>query len=293
MKKILVWTLLVIPVLVLIGCDENDSTINRPLTPPAAPQGVYSVTGDQAVYVYWNGIYDSNVKEYLVWRSLQRTTGYTQIATVLAESNPNLDLIIYHYVDSPLVNGTTYYYAVSSVNNDNKESDLSAEDVYDTPRPEGAVILYPRQVDASLSGFNFATAHQVYDTSRAADIFVDTFQSTYYINAANAQTDIQDMGFTSNFTDIGFAPDSGWSALGFLELVKGHTYVIWTSDSHYAKMRLVSFNPSGSLTFQWAYQTAANNLELSITHIPGPKKPIHGPDYLIKTADNTRQNSAR
>jgi hypothetical protein len=292
MRKILAWTLLVVPVIALVGCDENDNTIGSSQV-PAAPQGVYSVTGDQAVYVYWNGIYDLNVKDYNVYRSFQSTTGYTQIASVAAESNPNLDLILYHYVDTPVVNGTTYYYAVTAVDNNGMESALSAENVFDTPRPQGTVVLFPRQVEPSLSGFNFATGHQVYDTSRAADIFVDTFQATYYLNAANVLTDIQDMGYTYDFNEIGYAPDSGWSALGFLELIKGHTYVIWTSDSHYAKLRLTSFNPSGSVTFQWAYQTVANNLELSITHQPEPQKPVHGPDYLIKTAENTKHDASQ
>lgn len=289
MKKILYWMLLAIPVLALIGCDENDNSVAPPANQlPAAPQGVYSVTGNQTVYVYFNGIYDANVNHYNMWRSLQATTGYTQIGTRAAESNPNLDLIIYEYTDTELTNGTTYYYAVSSVNNDGLQSDLSAENVFDTPRPEGSVTLFPNTIERALSGYNFETNSILYDTSAAADIFVDVFQGTYYLNARDNSTDLQDMGYTASFTDIGYAPDSGWSALGFTELIPKHTYVIWTRDNHYAKVRPLTINQSGSVAFQWAYQTATANPELAITFGHGPQKPSHGPDYLIKTPLNTK-----
>ena len=80
-----------------------------------------------------------------------------------------------------------------------------------------------------------------------------------------------------SFDEISYAPDTGWSALGFVEIVPGHTYIVWTAEDHFAKMRAVSFNASGSVTFQWAFQTAQSNLELAPA--VAPKRPDHGDNY--------------
>ena len=70
---------------------------------------------------------------------------------------------------------------------------------------------------------------EIYIDSALADIFVDIFQGTLYLNAANVNTDIQDMGFTYPiewngtviaFDDITYAPDDGWSDLGYMEILE-------------------------------------------------------------------------
>jgi hypothetical protein len=78
------------------------------------------------------------------------------------------------------------------------------------------------------------------------------------------------MGFTDDLNEITYAPDTGWSALGYVEVIPGHTYVIWTWDLHYAKLR-VTYVPETNdyMQFEWAYQTAPENRELK----PVPKKP--------------------
>jgi hypothetical protein len=281
MKTALGLSILAVLAIGSIGCDDDDEVWD-PV--PATPQGVYSITGDEEVYVYWNGIYEHDVREYLIYRSLDPVKDYELRGTVDAVDNPNLDLLIYEYIDwgNDVVNGTTYYYAVAAVDFAGQMSELSAENVFDTPRPEGATTLFPNNIDASLSGFNLETGSPVYDTSRAADIWIDFLvfapaDTVYYINVANGQTDIQDMGHTSGFDEISYSPDTGWSDLGYFELLFEHTYVIWTADDHYAKMRVTSFNPSGSVSFQWAYQTAVSNPELALP--VDPQRPEHGPDY--------------
>ncbi len=279
MKKLIGVTVLALVGLFALGCDDDNQVFN-PV--PTAPQGVYSVTGDGEVTVYWNGIYESDVESYLVYRSFDPVTNYQQIAEVAADNNPNLDLLLYHYVDTDVENGTTYYYAVASVDRSGQVSDLSAENVYDTPRPQGTVTLFPNNTQPALSGFNLAGAAVVPDTSSQADVFVDVFDGVHYLNAANVNTDIQDMGYTSDFDEISYSPDMGWSDLGFVELILGHTYIIWTADDHYAKMRATSLNANGSVTFEWAYQTDAGNLELAP---PNLQRPEHGPDYLMPKKD--------
>ena len=282
MKKLIISFAVALGLLALIGCDESDDNgVGYLDARPATPQGVTSVTGDGAVYIYWNGIYERDVKRYNVYRSFDEFDGYSKIGSVAAVSNPNLDLLIYEYIDNNVSNGTTYFYAVTSVDDANQESELSAESVFDTPRPEGQAPLFPNALDASLAGFNFATATVVADNSPAADIWMDSVSGIYYLNVGNGFTDIQDLGFTDNFDVISWAPDAGWSSLGFVEIILGHTYVVWTADNHFAKMRALSHNASGSITFQWAYQTDPGNLELS-----PPVRPPHDPGYGEPT--NTR-----
>lgn len=282
MKTKIVSLLLVLLALGFVGCDDENNGIVEPDPIPASPQGVYSITGADVVYVFWNGIYDRDVDYYVVYRSLDALTGYKEIATVDAESNPNLDLIIYEYDDATADNGTTYWYAVTSVDRAGQESDLSAENVFDTPRPEGTATLFFNDDTPSLSGFNLLTQSNVPDTSAAADVWMDRdINGVPYLNAGNIDTDIQDMGFTGDFDNIGWAPDLGWSELGYVEIILGHTYVVWTADNHFAKMRALSFNTGvgglNSVTFEWAYQTDPGNLELAPV---ADQKPEHGEDYL-------------
>jgi hypothetical protein len=288
MKNLIVVGVALVAVLALAGChddnpivrhdDDNPAVTHTPLT----PQGVYTITGNHAVYIYWNGVYDSDVDQYLVYRSLDEWDNYVEVGQVAAESNPNLDLLIYEYTDSNLSNGTTYYYAVASVDHEGNVSELSAETAYDTPRPQGEVTLFPVDADSVHAGFNLETQYVVAWDNPIADIFVDRYQGIRYINVEDTMTDIMDMGYTSSFDEINVSPsvstDTGWSYLGYYELVAGHTYVIWTRDNHFAKMRAVSLNPSSSVSFQWAYQTAVGNPELAPALNP-VKRPVHGPNY--------------
>jgi hypothetical protein len=284
MKKLALITILMLPMaMIFAGCSDDDNPVV--LHTPLTPQGVYSVTRDNAVYLYFNGVYDQDVKEYIVYRSFDATSNYAEIGRVQPESNPNLDLFVYEYIDHDVTNGTTYYYAVASLDFEGHVSDLSAETVYDTPRPQGQVTLFPRQTAPTLGGFNLETANVVAWNSTIADVYVDTFQAVPYVNVADSLTDIMDMGYTSNFDEINVSPsvsvDTGWSTLGYYEIVAGHTYVIWTRDNNFAKMRVTSINPSGSVSFQWAYQTATGNPELAPSMNP-PKRPAHDPNFLHK-----------
>lgn len=272
--------LIAVSATLFVGCDDDPDLILID-TVPATPQGVYSVTGDDAVYIYWNGPYENDIDGYIVWRSFEPLTNYEEIAYVDAVSNPDLDLLIYEYIDRNVVNGATYYYAVSSVDNAGQVSELSAENVFDTPRPDGVVILADSGSIINQSGYNFAAQAVVSATSEVADVFVDMFDGTFYLNARDVNTDIQDMGYTESFDDIGWAPTEGWSEVGWMEIILDHTYVIWTRDNHFAKLRVTAIN-SITVDFQWAYQTDDGNPELKPV-VTTVTKPVHGPEYLIKS----------
>ncbi|UCE25453.1 MAG: hypothetical protein JSU74_05245, partial [Candidatus Zixiibacteriota bacterium] len=146
--------------MLFMGCDNDDDVVVIDFA-PAAPQGVYSVTGDNAVYVYFNGPYESDIDGYIIWRSLEPVHNYQDIGWVDAVANPNLDLLIYEFVDGSARNGVTYYYAVSSVDDAGQASELSAENVFDTPRPEGRVELFDSSYSMVTSGYNFAAQARV------------------------------------------------------------------------------------------------------------------------------------
>ncbi len=69
------------------------------------------------------------------------------------------------------------------------------------------------------------------------------------------------MGFTDNLDVIDVAPLYGWSLNGWCEVIAGHTYVFWTDDNRYAKVRVTAINQD-NVVFDWAYQTVAGNPEL-------------------------------
>lgn len=282
MKRMIAVIAAVIVGIALIGCEDDDVLVSPA---PAAPQGVRSVTGDEVVWVYWNGIYDPNVREYVIWRSFEPQTNYVEIGRRAAVDNPNLDLLIYEFPDSSVTNGVTYYYAVSAINFDGRKSELSAEEVYDTPRPEGVVTLFPNNLAPELSGFNFETGTPVSDTSVIADIFVDITADIYYLNVTDTGTDIMDMGYTADFDSVSISPSIdtrvGWAELPWVELVKGHTYVLWTWDNHFAKLRAAQFNPSGSVTFEWAWQVDPGNPQL-VPALGSLTRPRHDSGYTIK-----------
>lgn len=263
MKSILKILCVVAIVVTFVGC-ENDNEILNPA--PAAPQGVYTITGDDAVYLYWNGPYEVDLKEYIILRSFEEFENYTEIARVTAESNRDLDLLIYEYIDTEVQNSKTYFYAVVTVDKSRQESDLSAESVFDTPRPQGEVTLYPVSVDGSIAGFNLVTETVVSYLSEAADFYLEYNNSNdiYFITVGNVQIDIQDMGFSYDFDQINYAPDTGWSQFSDMELILGHTYVLWTDTDNYAKLRPVQIFNSGAVKFEWAFQADAGNRELKI-----------------------------
>ncbi len=287
LKKLIVLPILLILAIALSGCSDDEILIVNEI--PPAPQGVFSITGDNAVYIFWNAPYEADLEEFFVYRSPEPIDSFKVIGTVIADANPNLDLVLHQFADNSVANGQTYYYAVASVDFAGQVSELSAENVFDTPRPEGTIIIPEISTDPTIAGLDLSTQSRVAWNDPNADIYLDTVAGIFYINATDTMTDLQDMGYTESFDDIGYAPVSGWSENGWAEIILGHTYVIWTRDFHYAKLRVTTIT-SNFVDFQWAYQLDQDNPELvggkNIT-----QKPVHGSDYLRRpNGDNVSAN---
>lgn len=237
----------------LSGCYEED-VYEPDIEPPAVPRGVYSITGDEEVYLSWYPNAENDLAGYRMYRGLSENGAYYHIATTGSVQ----------FVDRDVSNGRTYYYAVSAYDRSGNESELSYDLVFDTPRPEGqGVRLFDFNITPAVSGYDFATNRALHYQSADVDIYFEYHAPSggLFINVATAQTDIQDFGYTSSLDDVGYAPQDGWSPLGYVECIGGHSYVIWTDDDHYAKMRIITAN-SSFVEFDWAYQIDPGNREL-------------------------------
>jgi hypothetical protein len=254
---------------VLLGgcCDECDRPIERIVVidnlPPMAPDGVYSVTGDMQVTLYWNPNREPDLAGYDIYWNDQATGYYEYMVTVPFDQN--------WFVDTDVINGETVFYAVLAFDDEGLESELSYETVFDTPRPEGEDLIlfdYLLGQSSDLSGYDFSSL------SGTAQVRVDPTTDVYFgapngvptLFAARAEVDIQDYGYIE-LVDVDWAPTGGWSLVDEVELIQGHSYIIRIIDTgtglfNMAKIFVRAIS-SESITFDWAYQIDENNLELA------------------------------
>jgi len=246
------WTGLLAAGALVTGCDDV-VVVDRHCYDALPPVGLYSITGDEEVTVYWIPVAEDDVSEFLVYRATSEGGVYREIGHTTRE----------YFVDRDVVNGRTYFYAVSAVNHCGYETELSREIAYDTPRPEG---FGDRIYDAA--GSEWRRSAWEFDAYRTvpwdypdADIYFIWSDRTPLLVATDLNTDIQDAGY-AGFDDVTWAPTEGWSPTGTAEAIPGHVYIVWTRDNHFAKVRVRSVN-GDSVVFDWAYQIDTGNPELA------------------------------
>jgi len=251
--------------LLLSGC-KDDSTSVRDLTPPAAPRGVYTVTGDGEVVVHWLANTERDVAGYRIYQAPCETGSSCPYDRVGSTTGATFTI-------TGLGNGVLQYFAVAAYDRAGNESDLSYEVLFDTPRPEGFGRSLNNYLDTVAgSGYDFsASATRVWDDP-ATDIFFGYNGSVYQMFVPDFPTDIQDAGYASSLDAVDFAPSAGWSPTGSVELIVGHCYVVWTRDDHYAKFRVTEIHPPApgvpaTVRFDWAYQVDPGNRELRATRV--------------------------
>ena len=245
----------------LTGCDDDRVVApSRDLTPPAAPRGVVSTTGDGEVALQWQSNTESDVAGYRIYKAPCATGSscpYDLVGTTTGQS----------FVVGGLINGTTRYYAVAAYDRAGNESELSYRDVYDTPRPEGFGRALTNATDGpATAGYDFsAFSVRPWDDTRA-DIFFSVAGGALRMAAPFTDTDIQDAGYAPTLDAVDYAPSAGWSPTGTAELIIGHCYVVRIEsggDYNFAKFRVTSLN-GAQVVFDWAYQTDPNNGELMV-----------------------------
>jgi len=255
----------------LMGCDEDVTYIDD--DPPAVPTGVFTVTGDGVVSVYWHDLYVLDLAGYGVYRHDGNDPiygAYYWLGDVAWDENYDDPTLLHWFDDEDVVNGQTYYYAVLSYDDSGNESALSFETVVDTPRPEGSLLyLYDRfGAFPGNSGFDFSrlgNGNVSWDDG-AADIFVEFVGGVpFVVSARPDNVKLQDYG-TVHWNDATYAPESGYSELGRVELIEGHCYfvkIIENPDTnvHYAKFQVFGATDD-YVDVDWAYQTDNFNPEL-------------------------------
>ncbi len=235
---------------------------------PPVPNNVFTVTGDECVRVYWDPVRAGDLAGYRIYRGYSETGYYRLIAEIYNA----------YLADWDVENGTTYYYAISAYDWWGNESDLSYDLIFDTPRPEGYnTRIYTAEDYPDDAGYDFSEYWVVPYDYPSADVFFgwDDAEGVFYMQAANPSTDILIWGRTSTLDDVDYAPESGWISGGSVDLNTGYSYLVWTSDNHFAHMRIIRLSGT-TVTFDWAYQTDTGNPELIVRPQNVPAKFFDG-----------------
>jgi hypothetical protein len=249
------------------GCSDDDP-VAVDTTAPFPPGGVFSITGDQGVEIFWSPNWEADLDGYAVYVSDNEVGPYDHISDV--------DATITSFVDANLNNGETWYYAVTAFDLAGNESDLSVELVFDTPRPQGTVSLSDFMgQNAATSGYDLSSVSNTAQpwNSVSTDIYFGQQNNVNLFFATN-MVDIQDFGVTESFDDLDYAPVSGWAPSKSAEAIPDHGYFVRIANGqggfNYAKLRVSSITGNDadtrSVTLEWAYQTslgADGNRELS------------------------------
>ncbi len=235
----------------LLGCDlvpGSDRVAGPSLSPPVAPTGLYTETGDNFIELFWRANSEGDIAGYNVFASATYNGRYELIGSTRTP----------YFNDAGARNGSTYYYAVAAYDVDGNESELSKDVAYDVPRPEGYdVILNSYRQNPSYGGYDFSDYTVRAYNDLYADMYFEYFDGEYYMNV-RTDSDIQDLGPTNSLLEVRQSPTTGWSSTHDAILRVGHTYVVWTWDDHYAKFRVTSLSPN-RIAFDWAYQLQVSN----------------------------------
>lgn len=238
------------------GCeDENPVVVD---TPPFPPDGVFSLTGDGVVSIYWNANWEDDLAGYAVYRSTTDPGPYFFIDEVAASET--------FYDDTDVVNGETWYYAVTAFDRAGHESELSRESVFDTPRPEGfGLVLVELGQDPSRAGYDFSSLSGIPQAAAlgTTDIFFESAGGVQFLRA-KVGVDIQDYGLI-DLPYVDYAPETGWSPTGQAEAIIGHSYIVRITSGqgiNYAKLAVKAV-ASSTVTLDWAYQVVVGNPELT------------------------------
>ncbi|OQY28201.1 MAG: hypothetical protein B6244_08075 [Candidatus Cloacimonetes bacterium 4572_55] len=267
--------LLLIAVVLVMGCDDDcwdddcdDEYYDR--YPPDMPTGFYSVTGDQEVRLYWDHNHESDLDGYkLYWND---------------EPYGNFELVTFtnndYYLDRSVENGRTYYYALAAIDYNGNESELTYEDIFDTPRPEGYnVRLFPlngNEYDQDRAGWDFDFYQTRYWEDPRSDMTYEYYwdedhgRDFHYLNFPSG-VKIQYWGMIDHLDEINYAPNYNWENPEWVELEEGEAYVLKiyrpTREVHYAKIHITHLD-AGMMTFDWAYQIDPDNRELRLKPVP-------------------------
>ena len=250
-------TMLTLLAVLTFGCREF---VEIDTTPPASPRNISALALDNEVQLEWMRNTENDLAGYNVWSSNRYDGRYELLGTTTSTT----------FSDLRARNGNTYFYAVSAFDHSENESDLSYQEVFGTPRPEGFnVPLFETSSVPEKAGYDFSSYTVGRFDDRFTDVFYERKNEASYLSVWS-DTDVQDMGYTTSFDEIRAAPSTGWSPSRRAEVIAGHTYVVWTWDNHFAKVRISKTSSTG-IVFDWSYQLAEGNRSLK-SSLPGGER---------------------
>ena len=113
--------------LLVSGCFEDGGSPGD-TTPPAAPRGLYSITGDHEVTLRWVSNTEPDLVGYRLYSAPCPSGGDCPFDRVGFTAGTSFDV-------TGLTNGTKQWFAVAAVDRAGNESDLTYENISDVPRP--------------------------------------------------------------------------------------------------------------------------------------------------------------
>lgn len=109
--------------LVVAGCDSTgaNGTGSTDTTAPAPPSEVSGTASEATVELTWEAVEADDLDGYNVYRS---TSSFDDVSELTPQNDSPLSDA--SYTDDQLTNGTTYYYAVTAVDDSSNESEASS-----------------------------------------------------------------------------------------------------------------------------------------------------------------------
>lgn len=236
------------------------------------PAGLHSISLNKVVHLEWsdNALNaNRNAFDYYRVYSGSFDAAHSSCASWSLEGSTVSDA----FLVANLENGVTRCFAVSAVSRDGHESGWSAS-IHDTPRYDARnALVYSRDVRADSSGFFFydetsrAYGEVAAATRTGLDFTIERHSDgSLWINPARSDVTMATYGSAPvpDLTSIDNAPP-GTLASVTVEAVPGYGYVFGTRKSdgvHYGAVR-VAYVASNYVVFDWSYQSAPGNIELS------------------------------
>jgi len=246
------------------GCCDD---CNDPLIvdyPPATPAGVFSVTGNFRVDIYWNANTEPDLAGYDIFWSPTGGDDFEYMVSTRRDET--------QFTDFDVENGVTYFYKIRAYDLTDNVSPFS-DIILDTPRPDGAGLVLRDYLgqSAGLSGYDFsAFTVQPWNVSTTDVYFgspngIPTLFGRGF--AVGVGVDVQDYGFVDlDYVDWAPEIEDGWSPSKRVEMIPGHSYVVQILDDSgfyfYAKVFCQSLS-NDLVVLNWAYQQDPGNPELS------------------------------
>lgn len=243
---------------------------------PSIPAGVSSITGDGAVYVRWLPNKEPDLAGYRIWWDGDGDEEFEELAKISAfedgvyQDNGTAtaadDFLEYEDFIGYDYNGTYNSYAVTAFDDAGNESELSWEYVVDVPRPEGyGLRLESRATSPLLAGYDLSSLSEQAQAWNdvSTDFWYDVVGGVPRFLVPTGYVRILDAGFTSyngfgGLDGVDYAPANGWSAVGSVEAIPGHTYVLrirngvsFGDRDYYAKIWLDRLENDRNVAFLW------------------------------------------